>query len=234
MAYRNALGEFIVDQSRGDWPNTIRWIERPPILVRGGMNPWEMERSRVLWLKEKEAWSKIIPLKDEYAKKEQEMKRLIDVFNAHLAELERVAGKKVGIGPIGSYGGMALAILPGFGWAAAAFSAVSMIFDMIGGNKKKKRMNELIQIMERTEAKIRVIKQRMIAIMNELQILMGVTERIQQEQRLATQRDIINQQALVLSKKKREKQAAMEHEQEVMNIRQRLPFQLQYTRSVDL
>jgi len=127
-------------------------------------------------MKEKEAWSKIQPLQREYRAIEKKMEQDISIFNSHLKELERVTKKKTGLGPIGSYGGMALAVLPGFGWFSAAFSIISMGIEMIGGNKKKKRVNELMHIMEMAQARLQKNQQRLISIQEELKSLLQVTE----------------------------------------------------------
>jgi len=122
MSYPNALGEFVVNRESDEWPKTIRYVERRPVHTYGSMNPWATERLRVLWTQEQAAWAKIVPLKAEYVKIEDRMKTDISIFNSHLAELERIAKKKTGLGPIGTYGGMALAVLPGFGWASAVLA----------------------------------------------------------------------------------------------------------------
>jgi hypothetical protein len=181
MAYPNRLlGEFAVSD-QDNWPLTIRFNERKPLVIRGHLNPWETERLRAVWIREKDAWTKIQPLQKEYANIEKGMEKDVNIFNAHLAELERVTKKKTGLGPIGSYGGMALAVIPGFGWFSAVFSAVSMVFEMIGGNKKKKRVNELMRIMEEAQQRLAQGQKRLLQIQEELKVLLQTTEIAKQE-----------------------------------------------------
>lgn len=220
MAYPNRLGEFVVNWNSEDWPKQIRYIERRPVTGKGVFNPWETERQRVLWQAENDAWKKIVPLKAEYAQKEKVMKQNIAIFNSHLAELERVAGKKVGLGPIGTYGGMALAVIPGFGWTAAAFSAFSMIFEMIGGNKKKKRINELMRIMEDARVKMERAQKRLQAIVIELDALLQTTGNVQASQSAYAQAVKAKMEQDVVKRNMLDKGYARLHEQEVARVRQ--------------
>jgi hypothetical protein len=228
MSYVNALGEFIVNRESDEWPKTIRYVERRPVHTRGLMNPWEQERKRALWQQEQDVWSKIVPLKAEYVKIEQQMATDISIFNSHLAELERIAKKKTGLGPIGTYGGMALTILPGFGWAKAVFSAFSMIFEMIGANKKKKRVNELMRIMESAEARLQVGKQRLLSIQEELSVLIGVTERVKTEQAVVVQQDIRQSQERAEAKRQKELALTARRDVEIQRIRQSAPNRVVY------
>ena len=156
------------------------------------------------------------------------MERDIAVFNSHLAELERVAKKKVGIGPIGSYGGMALAVLPGFGWFSAVFSAVSMLFEMIGGNKKKKRIKELMSIMEDAQKRLQVNQERLLTIQSEVKILMNVTEETQAQIEAKVQRDIEQQKAYQQLKDERLQTIMTARDQELARIRQATPKRVVY------
>lgn len=226
MAYQNFLGEFIVPTS-DDWPKKITYTERRPY-TGPGFNPWETERQRRVWIQEQAAWMKIQTLKREYVSIEKQMEADISTFNSHLAELERVTKKKPGLGPIGSYGGMALTILPGFGWASAVFSAVSMIFEMIGGNKLKKRVNQLMRIMEEAQARLQKNQQRLISIQEELQHLVKATERAKAENEAIVKRDIVLNKIALQEKGRREESAADARRAELAVIRQRNPFKIQY------
>lgn len=226
MAYQNFLGEFIVPTS-DDWPKKITYTERRPY-TGPSFNPWEAERQRRVWIQEQAAWTKIQFLKREYVSLEKQMESDISVFNSHLAELERVTKKKPGLGPIGSYGGMALAILPGFGWASAVFSAVSMIFEMIGGNKLKKRVNQLMRIMEEAQARLQKNQQRLIAIQEELQHLVKSTERAKAENEAIVKRDMALNKIAAQEKIRREQSAADARRTEIAVIRQQNPFKIHY------
>lgn len=229
MAYPNRLGEFVVNRNSEDWPKQIRYIERRPVTGKGVFNPWETERQRVLWQAENDAWKKIVPLKAEYAQKEKVMKQNIAIFNSHLAELERVAGKKVGLGPIGTYGGMALAVIPGFGWTAAAFSAFSMIFEMIGGNKKKKRINELMRIMEDARVKMERAQKRLQAIVIELDALLQTTGNVQASQSAYAQAVKAKMEQDTLRRVSTDKASAKLYAAEVARYRQMNTNRVDYT-----
>lgn len=226
MAYQNFLGEFIVPTS-DDWPKKITYTERRPY-TGPGFNPWETERQRRVWIQEQAAWTKIQALKREYVSIEKQMETDISIFNSHLAELERVTKKKPGLGPIGSYGGMALTILPGFGWASAVFSAVSMIFEMIGGNKLKKRVEQLMRIMEEAQARLQKNQQRLIAIQEELQQLVKATERAKDENEAIVKRDMALNKIALQEKDRREQSVADARKAELAVIRQRNPFKVHY------
>lgn len=226
MSYPNFLGEFVVS-TNDEWPKTIAYTERRPY-TGPGYNPWEAERQRRVWVQEQAAWTKITVLQREYRFLEKQMASDIGIFNSHLAELERVTKKKAGLGPIGSYGGMALAVLPGFGWASAVFSAVSMIFEMIGGNKLKKRVKQLMRIMEEAQARLQKNQQRLMTIQEELKDLIGATERAQTENQAILMRDRANQKILEQAKASRERSAVAARQMELTAIRQRSPFRVQY------
>lgn len=226
MAYPNFLGEFVVGTG-DDWPKTIQYTERRPY-TGPGFNPYEAERQRRVWNQEQAAWAKIQSLQREYRMLEKQMSDDISTFNAHLKELERVTKKKAGLGPIGSYGGMALTILPGFGWASAVFSAVSMIFEMIGGNKLKKRVNQLVKIMQDAEARLQRNKERLGAIQEELQYLVGATERAKAENQAIVARDTARQKVLEQEKSAQERSSFDARRLEIASIRQRNPTKIQY------
>lgn len=229
MSYPNRLGEFTVADNTEDWVKSIRYIERRPVHTQGSMNPWETERKRVLWTQEQAAWQKIQPLKAEYASIERQMERDISIYNSHLAELERIVKKKVGMGPIGSYGGMALAVIPGFGWASAAFSMISQLMTMIGGNKQKKRIKELTGILERTQAALQSAKERLIAIQDELRTHLNVTKFVKEQQAAIVKEDIARSQSLKLQQDVRESYAASQREKEIQRIRQMHPNRVVYS-----
>lgn len=211
-----------------DWPKYVRWNERRPVKTRGLMNPWEVERVRAIWEQEKATWPKIERLKTEYGQREQQMRRDISVFNEHLAELERITKKKVGLGPIGQYGGMALAVIPGFGWFSAAFSAISMGMEMLMGNKKKKRINELMRIMQEAQERLQRNQQRLGSIQEELRVLIGVTERAKAANVAKQQADTaMTRYAQQLYDRQRAQQN-LTIDQELARVRQAAPVRVSY------
>lgn len=228
MSYPNFMGEFVAPYEKDDWPKYVQWNERRPVLTRGLMNPWEVERVRAIWEQEKATWPKIEGLKTEYGQREQHMRRDISIFNEHLAELERITKKKVGLGPIGQYGGMALAVIPGFGWFSAAFSALSMGMEMLMGNKKKKRINELMRIMQEAQERLQRNQQRLGAIQEELRVLIGVTERAKAANVAKQQADTaLTRYAQQLYNQKRAQQN-LTIDQELARVRQAAPVRVSY------
>lgn len=228
MSYPNFIGEFVAPFDQDDWPKYVRWNERRPVVTRGMMNPWETERVRAIWEQEKATWPKIETLKKEYAAREHEMARDIGIFNSHLKELERITKKKVGLGPIGQYGGMALAVIPGFGWFSAAFSALNMGLEMLMGNKTKKRINELMRIMQEAQARLQRNQQRLAAIQEELRVLIGVTERAKAANVAKQQADsAMSRYAQQLYDEKRARQN-LTIDQELARVRQSNPVRVSY------
>jgi hypothetical protein len=228
MAYRNFLGEFVAPTEKDDWPKYVKWNERRPVLTRGALNPWEVERTRAIWEQEKAVWPKIEVLKKEYGEREQQMRRDIDIFNAHLAELERITKKKVGLGPIGQYGGMALAVIPGFGWFSAAFSVLNMGFEMLMGNKQKKRINQLMQIMQDAQERLQRNQQRLGAIQEELRALMSVTEQAKASGSAKQQADM--EQTRMAQQRADENRMTQDFmiDQELARVRQAAPVRVRY------
>lgn len=226
--YANRLGEFVAPTNQEDWPKFIQWNARPPVRLRGDINAWELERVRAVWERERAVWPALQRLRDEYGTREREMRNDADIFNAHLKELERITKKKVGMGPIGTYGGMALAVIPGFGWFSAAFSAFSMGLEMLMGNKKKKRIRQLQHIMEQAQQRLEANQRRLYAIGREMAELMGVTYQAQQEVEAKRRRDLAQAQyAGVIQESRR--QAAMLHVQDEMDtIRQQSTDRVRY------
>lgn len=228
MSYQNFIGEFVAPFDQDDWVNHVKWNERRPVLTRGSLNPWEVERVRYLWQQEQAAWAKVTVLKKEYAEREQQMRQDISIFNSHLAELERITKKKVGLGPIGQYGGMALAVIPGFGWFSAAFSALNMGLEMLMGNKKKKRINELMRIMEEAQQRLERNQQRLHTIQGEVKQLIGVTERAQDAIAEKVKADHAQRQAMQQLRDDAQQERFRLHDLELARIRQASPVRVSY------
>lgn len=228
MAYPNFLGEFVAPVEKDDWVNYVKWNERKPLLIRGSLNPWELERTRTVWEAEKAAWAKIVPLKNEYKDRENQIRRDISIFNEHLAELERVTGKKVGLGAGGKYFGMYLSILPGFGWFSAAFSLASMGLEMLMGGKKKKRIAELTRILEEAQARMVKNQQRLGSIQQEVKALMETTAQALQAGSAKMQRDTVQAQLSQQVYQQAREAKALAVDQELARIRQMSPNRVTY------
>jgi hypothetical protein len=228
MSYPSFIGEFVAPFEKNDWVNYVKWNERRPIQTRGSMNPWEIERVRVLWQQEKAAWKNIETLKKEYREREQQMVADIAIFNSHLTELERVTKKKIGLGPIGQYGSMALAVIPGFGWFSAAFSAINMGLEMLMGNKTKKRIKELMRIMEEAQGRLQRNQLRLGAIQEEVKHLMMVTDRAQSEIAAKVQADHTQRNAMQALREEMRQARENQYDLELSRIRQVSPVGVSY------
>lgn len=229
MSYPNRLGEFVAPFERDEWPTLIQWNERPPLATRGLLNPWEIERTRVVWEKEKILWPKIEALKREYSSREQQMRQDISIYNAHLAELERVTKKKTGLGPMGTFGGMALAVVPGFGWASAVFSVFSMGLEILGGNKKKKRVHQLMRIMEEAQNRLVANQQRLQAIQTEMKDLMDVSDQVKRELEARKQQQLEQLRRRTELTDQQQTLKSMLRDQQAAAIRQAAPVRVEYT-----
>lgn len=210
MSYPNRLGEFLVPQEDPNWVPKIRYIERRPVQLRHSLDPWGIERQRVVWMQEEAAWKQIVPLQREYVAVEAQMRRDAEEFNAILAQLESETNKKVG-SPIHTYGSMALAVVPGFGWAAGLWNVVSQLFAFIGGSKKKKKIERLIQRLESLQARLHAAQAKLELIQRQVAELVQVTERVKAEQRAVTEQV---QQAVTIEAGRRraaEREAAARH-----------------------
>lgn len=226
MSYRNFLGEFIATD-RDDWPKTIKYVERRPFTGPGG-NPWEAERQRRVWLQENDAWTKIQTLKREYISIEKKMSEDISIYNSHLKEFQRVTKTKAGLGPIGTYTTMALAIIPGTGWVTALITGVEMLLQMTQGNILKKRIKQLQSIMIEAIERLERGKIRLGEIQHEMHALMGTTERAKAENDAIVARDTANQAIVAQAKASREQFAFNARKDEIALIRQRNPFKVHY------
>lgn len=243
MSYPNFIGEFVAPFEKDDWPTLVRWNERRPVVVRGALNPWELERSRYVWEQEKDAWGKIVPLKHEYRSIQKQMLEDISTFNDHLRELEKVAKKKVGISPIGGYAVMAVGAIqlglslasmsiPGVGWAIAIYTVVDLVITSLQGNLKKKRINGLMAIMERARLRLVVNQKRLIAIQHELKFLIESTDRA----RVSVQQKVVNDMEQYRQSEIRHDQHRFTvdflREQELRMVRQATPKRVSYANDI--
>jgi hypothetical protein len=159
------LGEFVWPES-ADWVYKIQYNERRPLAVRGGLNPWELERQRQVWLAEQAAWVRIQSRQADYRRTETAMRNNMKRYNQVLLELEGLTGQSIG-SQVDTYGGMALAILPGFGWASAAWKLASMISGILSGKNKKiaalvQEAENLVNIMKAQQKHLRTLAEQIV------------------------------------------------------------------------
>lgn len=221
MIFQRQLGEFTAPENDPDWVHKIQFIERRPVQIKGSMNPWELERVRALWEAEKATWQKILPLKAEYAKVETSMRALVVRYNNLIQEFEKLTGKKMGIQEISSYGSMALAILPGFGWAAAVIGLLGPLLGMTSG--KKKKIESKMRELETVQAEIGRLQGRLLAIQQEIAQYMQVTEQVKGQQAAIMQADIQRTEQVRREKQVLDAQSLARHRAEVQAIRAQAP-----------
>jgi len=192
------------------------------------MNPWETERLRVLWTQEQTAWAKIVPLKKEYINIEDvQIPKDISIFNDHYRELMKVLKKKPGIGAGFTYASMAMSIV-GMNWAAFIIGAADIIAKLIDGPKIRKRVNQLMAIMEGAKSRIENGMKRLGAIQVELSELLGITERVKTEQAVMIQQDIKKSEVAMQAKHRQERALTAQRDVEIQRIRQFSPNRLTY------
>lgn len=180
MYSRLNLGRFNVPEGE-NWPVAVTYIPEPPVQVRGGLNPWELERTRVLFTAEEAAWKKIQGYQATYRQVEAHLKSSIAQFNQKLIEFESVTGKKTGIQQISTYGGM-VAIIPGFQLLGGIFAAIGLLSSLIGGNKKKKKAERLGKELQQLQASMVADQQQLQSLADAIGQQTTVTAQIKQAQ----------------------------------------------------
>ena len=186
------LGRFEIPEVE-DWPLQVRYIPEPPLLIRGAMNPWELEKKRELWMKENEAWKMIQGLQGQYRTKLNEYNSRVSRFNQLIGEIEHVSGKKGLQRIMGSKGFQAASLAitttnPYGAIIAAALVAVSLLetgFKMLSGEarRKKKRIKELTGALEQVGRDIERITGELSSLAGQIMGLTSVREQVTRERK---------------------------------------------------
>lgn len=180
MYSRLNLGRFNVPEGE-NWPVAVSYTPEPPVQVRGGLNPWQLERTRVLYVAEEAAWKKIQEYQARYRTVDAHLKSSIASFNSKLREFESVTGKKSGIQQISTYGGM-VAVIPGFQLLGGLFAAIGFLSSLIGGNKKKKKAERLARELQQLQASMIADQQQLQSLADAIGQQTTVTAQVQQAQ----------------------------------------------------
>ncbi|MGL5936384.1 MAG: hypothetical protein ACRCZI_12285 [Cetobacterium sp.] len=174
MSYIARLGEFAVNWNK---PDLLRHVGYRPVglpqAVRGAMNPWVQESQRGLHLAEEAAWKDISRLRSLAIPLYRSGKTKTDEFNRKLAEFEALTGQKVGGGGITSMLMMPINML---------MMPLKMIGGLFGGNKKKKRAEDLRRDLERLQAEMVSIQSRLDAIHGQAVPLLQTSMQVKQVQ----------------------------------------------------
>lgn len=206
------LGRFDVPEVE-DWPLKVTYFPEPPQLIRGAMNPWELERKRILWMRENEAWKQIQSVQGQYRSALNEYNKNISRFNQLVGEIEHQTGKKGLQKIMGSRGFMAASLAitttnPYGAVIAAVLAAASLLetgFKILSGEarRKKKRIKELTNALQAVGAEI----ERLSGVLNGLaqQILALTTTR---EQSKAERESIDSQTRSIMQQKAKDADTA--------------------------
>jgi len=186
------LGRFEIPEVE-DWPLQVRYIPEPPLLIRGAMNPWELEKKRELWMKENEAWKQIQALQSQYRSKLSAYNERVSRFNQLIGEIEHLTGKKGLQRIMGSKGFQAASLAitttnPYGAIIAAALVAVSLLetgFKILSGEarRKKKRLKELTNALEQVGKEIEQLTAQLSDLARQIMGLTTVREQVKRERK---------------------------------------------------
>ena len=186
------LGEIIIPENVANWVPLIRYVPRPPIQIRGGLDPYGQERKRAVYLAEESVWKQIVPLQAETAQLERRVSAKMEEYNRALQDLENLTGKKSGLSPmVGGYAGIALNIIPLYRWISIGKMIFSLVSGLLGGNKKKKQqVQAAIDRLKRIQDEIRGLASAIEAIQQRITELVAGPLRLIEQQKVKMAEDI--------------------------------------------
>ena len=130
----------------------IKYQAETPVQVRGALNPWELERTRELFLAEEAAWKTIQKDQVRYRELLRLTQEGIVRFNGLVAQLESLTGKKSGLLSVNNIASF-VASSSGNPYVMAAM-AVKMVVEAILGSQKKKKIDRIMQELQSLQAQI--------------------------------------------------------------------------------
>ena len=199
------LGRFDVPEVE-DWPLKVAYFPEPPQLIRGAMNPWELERKRILWMRENEAWKQIQKLQADYRSALSQYNQNVNRFNQLVGEIEHHSGKKGLQRIMGSHGfqaaSLAITTTNPYGAVIAAVLAAATLletgFKILSGEarRKKKRIKELTNALQVVGKEI----ERLSGVMNNIaQQILALTATREQSK---AERELIDTQTRSIMEQK--------------------------------
>lgn len=192
------LGKFSVPQTE-NWVPGVTYTPEPPIVIRGAMNPWEEERTREIYLAEEAAWKRILPLQAEYRALYARSEILITRYNAVIHELEDVTGKKSGLFSAQNIGMYivqnAISSAAGGPWGFA-FMALKTGIEFLLGNKKKKKIENLVKELEALNAQLTALFQQLQGIADQVSGLVQTGDVLRATQAARIQQDLTQSETL--------------------------------------
>lgn len=179
------LGLFKVDDKSPQWVETIRYFPEPPIAPKGAFNPWQLERTRLVYLEEEKTWKEISVKMAEYRRLRLEAEEWIRVFNIKVAELESMTGKKSGLFSASNIASF-VASSSGNPYIMAAM-AIKMVVEFILGSQKQKKIKKKIEEIEVLQRNILANNAAMEGITRAVMDLLGRAESLKAQQTATAQ-----------------------------------------------
>jgi len=168
--YLSHLGKFNVPANDPDWVPKITYTPEPPIVVRGAMNPWQEERQRVLFMAEEAAWKTIQRLQGDYRGLMAKIDAGMREFNAKIAEVEAITGKKSGINELTTYASLVYSLSGGpYAWAVSLGKLILELgLGFLKARKKKKKLEKIKQQMDVIRARLAALSQQVETLQKEI------------------------------------------------------------------
>ena len=218
------LGEFEIPSGQ-DWVKTLRYIPRPPLAIRGSLNPWQQERTRVLWQAEEAAWRAIQKLQADYRAVEAKMLSAIARFNQTVEEMESRIGRKSGISKLSTYGS-AVGFVPGFNIAGAILSFIGFIGGMFEAKKKKKQAQHYAALLTAIQHEIEGYQNKLVEIQKLVAYQTSVTDRVKSEQAELVTQDLERNRMKIASRQEQDARAGAYRRALYEQTRQAAPFRV--------
>jgi hypothetical protein len=198
--YPPLLGKFVVPEagtrlmpSEG-WVAGVRYQAEPPIVVKGGLNPWADERQREVYTAEEAAWKQIVPLQAEYVGLVHRQDVLITEIQHWLRDIEVLTGKKSGLSDASNYATLLYSLSGGpYAWAAAL---AKFGVDFVLGIGKKKQLKSIMSKLEALAAQVAVVQARMQVVADAVVRLIQTGEAIRAGQLVKITQDVAQSEQL--------------------------------------
>jgi hypothetical protein len=210
--YPAHLGKFSVPDRTwgrypGGWVPEVEYTPEPPVFTRGAMNPWEQERQRVFWQAEEKAWVDIQAKQRTYRQIYSSLQAVIEQMNAVARELEGLTGKPVGLFSVSNIATL-LASSTGNPYVIAAMLLKTLVFDVLMGNKKKKKIESLVNQLQVLQQQAQTYVTRLHTLEDEVTVLIQTGERIRQTQQATISKDMEQSETVYQQRQQLDRQRA--------------------------
>ncbi len=167
----------------------MAYTPEPPIVVRGSLNPWNDERQRVVWMAEEKAWVQVQAKQRTYRSVYSSLQETISQMNAAVSELEGLTGKHVGMFSIQNIATL-LASSTGNPYVIAAMLLKTFVIDTLLGNKKKKKIQALVERLQVLQQQAQQYVARLHQLEDEVAKLIVVGDQIRNTQQAQMSQDL--------------------------------------------